>query len=360
MPIRSRALAAIAAIGLVLAFVSCDKNTPTSPPPQPPTPTVSIVRFELVAPPEIPPGEVVQLTANATKADGSVENVSTRASWWTDSPVLAVSNTGLATAKTRGTAVVVVTFNGWQQRATVLVLPKNTFRLAGTIQDSGFGVANVMVTVIAGVEEGLTTVSGSNGAYALYGVRGPVQINLQKQGYRNAVERVDVARHYTTDFTMIAERPPADYSGTYALTISAAASCRVTTGPFPDAARRRVYTANVKQDVARLTVTLTDADFILTNGNGNRFFGFIDPTDTMTFTLSNGEYYYDFSQFDVVERYSDTALMVTGRLTARGTPQLISGTLAGWILISIRTGAPFIGFSSQCESNTHGFEMVRR
>lgn len=362
MAIRTRSLAALAAIGLVLAFVSCDKS-PTSPrPPQPTgaTGAASLVGFELVAPPEIPPGDVVQLTANATRPDGSVENVSSQARWWSDSPVLQLSSTGLVTATARGMGVVAVSFNGWSARANVLVLPRNTFRLAGILKDSGFGIANVTVAVISGVGEGLTTISGSTGAYALYGVGGPVQIKLQKEGYRDGIHRVEVAGHHTTDFNMIAERAPTDYSGTYALTISAASSCRSTAGPFPDAARRRVYTANVAQDVGRLTVTLTDADFILTNGFGNRFFGFIDPTDTMTFTLTDGDYYYYFSQFDVVERFSDTALAITGRVTARGTPQLISGTLAGRFLISSRAGAPFIGISSECVSNTHGFEMVRR
>jgi hypothetical protein len=362
-PARSRQLAICAAIGLVLALASCD-DSPTSPRPPPPPgqpAPATVVRIELVAPPEIAPGESVQLTANAVKSDGSVENVSSQAQWMpTDSPVVQVSSTGLATGNNRGEAFVSARFSGRSANARIFVLPKGTFRLAGTIKESGFGIANVTVTVIAGVGEGLTTLSGFGGSYVLYGVSGPVHLQLKKDGYRNATQQLDVTAHRTADFDIVADRPRKDYSGTYTLTISAASPCPFA---FPDAAKSRVYTANVAQDGGRLTVTLSDADFIVTNGNGNRFFGFVDLTDTITFPIGAAfdfYYYYYSGHFDIVERFSATALMVNGTVTARGTPQLISGTLLGAILISSRASAPFLPYSSRCHSNTHGFEMVRR
>lgn len=367
MPILSRYVAVIAAMGLVLVFASCDGKSPTSPvpPPQPGQPApVTVVRLELVAPSEIAPGESVQLTANAVKSDGSVENVSSQAQWApTDSPVLQLSSTGLATGIKRGETFVSARFSGRGANARIFVLPKGTFRLAGNIKESGFGIENVTVTVIAGVGEGLTTLSGSGGSYVLYGVSGPVQIHLKKEGYRNDILQLAVTAHRTADFEIVADRPRKDYSGTYTLTISAS-PCGFTSGPFPDAAKSRVYTANVAQDGGRLTVTLSDADFIVTNGNGNRFFGFVDLTDTITFpigaTFDFYYYYYYSGHFDIVERFSATALMVNGTVTARGTPALISGTLRGSILISRSASAPFLPYSSRCPSNTHGFEMVRR
>src|SRR6476619_2228754 len=101
MPLPSRSVAASAAIGVVLVLAACDKS-PTSPRPaeQGTSSTVTIVRLELVAPSEIAPGESVQLTANAIKSDGSVENVSGKAQWTTGLNV-EVSSTGLATGKNR-------------------------------------------------------------------------------------------------------------------------------------------------------------------------------------------------------------------------------------------------------------------
>ncbi len=213
-----------------------------------------------------------------------------------------------------------------RHQAHIFVLPKGTFRLTGTIQESGFELAGVTVTVTSGVGEGLTTLSDATGFYALYGVIGSLQLEVKKEGYRNAIQSLDVTAHRTYDFNMVTERPRTDYRGTYTLTISAASACRWTSGTFPEEAKRRVYTANVEQDGGRLTVTLSDADFIVTNGYGNRFSGFTDPTGTMTFPI--GDVWGDeIIRFHIVERFSVGALLVGGTVTASGTPQRIAGTL---------------------------------
>jgi hypothetical protein len=365
MPIRSRYVAVIAAIGVVLVFASCNDETPTSPrpPQQPAQPApVAVVRLELVAQPEIAPGESVQLTANAVKSDGTVENVSSQAQWaTTDSAVLQLSSTGLATGINGGEAIVSARFSGRGASRRIFVLPTGTFRLTGTIKESGFGIANVTVAVISGVGAGLTTLSGFGGSYTLYGVSGPVQIHLKKEGYRNDIQQLAVTAHRTADFEIVADRPRKDYRGTYTLTISAASPCSFASGSFPDAAKSRVYTANVAQDAGRLTVTLTDADFIVTNGFGNRFSGFVDATDAMTFAIGDAYYYYYYSgHFDIVERFSNTALVISGTVSARGTPGLISGTLNGSFLIASRATPPFVSFGSRCYATAHSFEMVRR
>lgn len=137
--------------------------------------------------------------------------------------------------------------------------------------------------------------------------------------------------------------------------------CRFSGSIFPEAAARRVYTATVSQDAGRLAVTLSDADFIVTGGFGNRFFALMDPSDTMTARISDADNYYYYSgHFDIVERVGGTPLMVQGSVTAKGTPQAISGTLRGSIMTSSRPSAPFLPAMAQCFSDTHGFEMVRR
>jgi hypothetical protein len=367
MPIRSRDVAVCAALGLVLVFASCSNKSPTSPraTQQGPSSTVTTVRLELVAPSAIAPGESVQLTANAIKSDGSVENVSSQAQWTpAGSPVVQLSPTGLATGKDRGEQVVSARFNGRSASAPILVLPKGTFRLAGSVQESGFGLENVALTVTSGIGQGLTTLSGVDGAYALYGVSGPVGIELKKEGYLNDVQQIDVAAHRTQDFVLVAERPRKDYSGIYTLTVSAGEPCRSFSAyAFPEEAKRRVYTANVTQDGGRLTVTLTDADFIVTNGYGNRFFGFVDTSDALTFPIGvafDFYLYYD-GHLDIVERFRSTALSINGTVTARGTPSRISGTLNGSILIMNRPAPPFQPvFGPGCPSAAHDFEMIRR
>ncbi|HXG70493.1 MAG TPA: carboxypeptidase-like regulatory domain-containing protein [Gemmatimonadaceae bacterium] len=354
---RYRHFAVAAVLGLGLVFASCDKNRPSPTGPLIVTPA----RLELIAPAEIAPGESVQLTVNAIRADGSVENVSSQAQWTpTTSEIVQVSSTGLATGKNLGEQAVSARFFGLWTGARILVVPKGTFRLSGNVRESGVAIANVTLTVISGVGEGLTTKSRSDGFYALYGVSGPVRVDAKKDGYLTGTQRLDVTAHRTYDFDMAPERPRNDYRGTYTLTISAP-SCRFTSGTFPDAARRRVYTANVTQEGPRLTVTLSDADFIVTNGRGNSFVGFVDTTDVITFSLSDRDfdYYYSYLDYDIAERFDAGALLVGGIASARGTATAISGTLRGSIQIASRP-APYGPFVSACHSDKHGFEMVRR
>jgi hypothetical protein len=69
-------------------------------------------------------GETVQLTAVATFADGSMQDVTAQAQWSATAPVVAsVSGSGMVTGKTPGTAPMVATFDGMQGTAPVTVTP---------------------------------------------------------------------------------------------------------------------------------------------------------------------------------------------------------------------------------------------
>lgn len=364
MPIKSRDAAIRAGAALVLMFVSCNRS-PTSPRPdqQGSSSTLTpILRIMLVAPPAIAPDETVQLTANAIKSDGSVENVSSQATWFVlqagsglppASTILQLSATGLATGRFRGEVLVRATFGGVSAQANILVLPRDTFRLSVTVNDNGIGLDNATVSVISGIGEGLTAVSSGSGIGVLYGVSGSVQVQAKKQGYPDVIQQFTVTADRNVDITMVADRPGSDYTGTYTLTISAQPVCPPD---FPDAARRRSFTARVQDKSADLFVTLTGGDFIVHNGYGNHIFGRVASTGEARFYISE-DYYYQ-SEFDIAERFGDTALLVRGEVFAKATPDLISGTLRGEILIAQGVSPPFATYSSRCAADR--FELVRR
>ena len=368
MPIRPRPVSVISAAVLVLAFTSCNDNSPTSPTPPPPTgppaPTpATVVRLELVAPSEIEPGESVQLTANAVKSDGSVENVSSMAQWFpSNSTVLQVSSTGLATAKNRGEQFVSARFAGRFANARIFVLPRGTFRIQGVVKETGFGIGGVTLSVISGVGEGLTTTSDPAGFYALYGVSGPVQIHTKLEGYANAIHQVNVTAHAQRDLEIVADRARSDYRGDYELTISVASPCRFNTGVLPDAAKRRVYTASIAQNGAVLTVTLSGADFVVVNGRGRSFTGFVDVNGGVRFVVGDAFYYYYYygGTFDIAERITDFTLLISGIADLVGTPARLSGPFQASIVTSRNTTRPFTPLVAQCHGSVHGFEMVRR
>ena len=198
-------LALIAAAALVLGLVSCHKS-PTSPSRS--GTVTTIIGLTLVVPSGIPPGETVQLIANATKSDGSVENVTGQAEWTVRSDaasaVLSVTATGLATGRERGEEVVTARFEGRTDQATIVVLPQGTFRLAGTVSENGIGLEKATVSVISGVGEGLIAPTDARGYYTLYGVAGQVEVRATRDGYLDRTQQVNVTSHGSQSFEMVA------------------------------------------------------------------------------------------------------------------------------------------------------------
>jgi hypothetical protein len=122
-----------------------------------------------------------------------------------------------------------------------------------------------------------------------------------------------------------------------------------------------VYTASVTQAGGRLAVTLTDAEFIVTDGYGNRFFGEVDPNDAVTFAIGDPYYFHYYDEhYQIVERFGGGALIVVGNVAARGARGTITGSLGGAIATARRVSPPYGTYSGSCFPPSHRFEMVRR
>ena len=354
----------ILTVGLGLVVASCDKS-PTRPSVQPTgTPAapaaVTVVRIEIIAPASIEPGASAQLTANAIKSDGSVENVTSQTQWTsTNAGVLQVSSAGIVTAGQRGEANLNARYQNRNATAPMMVLPSGTFRLNGRVTDTGFPLEGVTVAVIGGTGEGLTTLTDTTGADVLYGVAGLVRLHAKKGSYLNRIEEVQVTENRALSFEMAFAGERRDLSGTYTLNL-AATGC--ASNRLPDSAQNRSYAATVQQNGPQLTVRLSGADFIVTSGHGDHFSGFASADGYVTFAIGDAyTYYYYSGHFDVVERLNPTsALLVSGNVNATSSSTLISGTLNGSILLTQGTTAPFTRFSGQCYSPNHRFEMRRQ
>ena len=100
--------------------------------------------------------------------------------------------------------------------------------------------------------------------------------------------------------------------------------------------RRRTYAAALAQQGPDLTLTVSGADIVITNGQGNTFSGSLGVTDDVAFGFGSFTvayyYYYYFggvtSATGLVERLSaTTALVFSGSVNARATGSSISGRL---------------------------------
>jgi len=359
----SSVIVSATAVALAIAVTSCDKN-PASPNPTP-TPggnvpvTPTLVRITITAPASIEPGGSAQLSAVAIKSDGSTEDVTNQTSWsTTNSVVIEVNSGGVVTGRSRGEGVIIGRYQTRSATAPLMVLPKDTFRLIGTVTDSGVGLAGATVTVIAGIGEGLTATTDSSGHYAFYGVAGTVRLHAKSNGYLNQIEEIQVTEHRSVEIKMTYAGQRLSLAGSYTLTISARGQCYPTA--LPQDARTRTYVATVDQKDARLSVTLSGADFIITNGKGDRFDGdLIGDRVLFRFGSSDFYYYYYVTENAVVERFPPTALVISGIVDATANSTRISGRMAGIIGVSQGSVAPFYFLTVSCYGNTHQFEMVR-
>ena len=353
---------------MALVLASCDRN-PNSPQPPGSPPTGGVVGLEVSAPAEIAPGATVQLTANAVKSNGSVEDVTSQVQWGstTGLRLVTVSAGGLATAGAiRGETEIIAHYEGRSASARLMVLPTGTFRLTGRITENGLGVRSVIVTVVAGVGEGLVTATLESGAYTFYGVQGRVRLQARREGYQDAIEEVDVSGHSTHGFELSPERPVPNLAGAYTFTVTNG-GCRTAVGVLPDALKRRIYTANVTQDQRNLKVVLSGADFLIADGRGDRFVGFVDASGRVQLGMMGVEStYYDNSPYcfrcDLVERLTDnSALVIFGTVAATLTASdsEISGILFGAFFVADSATHPLTRFPIQC-TGIHDFVLRRR
>jgi hypothetical protein len=353
------ALCVLALFGVLLA--SCDnKDTPTSPPPPPPGggTTVTPVRVQVTVPGEIPPGQSVQLSAQGTYTDGSRPDVTDRVQWSSSAPdVLEVSATGLASARQLGESTIAARLGGPSATARVFVVPPGTYRLGGKTHDFGIPVGDVAVEVIEGIGAGLKTQSGPDGSYVFYGVSGPLRIHAKKDGYANVTTQLTVSSHTTRNVELESTAGYSAFTGTYSLIVTAVSPC--SSAPFPDAARRRVYTARVEQSRNGLSVRLADADFILTRGFGNWFVG-NTTVGGVYFDLRRYSWYYYYGgapEYQLVERLTaNSAVVVEGIMEGTGSPSHVRGQM-GTIAVTARTTAPHDPVTASCKAE---FELIRR
>ena len=127
--------------------------------------------------------------------------------------------------------------------------------------------------------------------------------------------------------------------------------------PLPTPIQRRSYTATLSQRGGEATMTLSGADFEISerSGNGNVVQGFVDDAAAM-FAFEDA---WDWGVHpDVVERLPDgTVLVITGIAEAAPTERGLAGRLNG--SFTIYADASSFEVRSSCSSPLHSFTLTR-
>ena len=354
-------LTATAAGVLIVVTIACHRSA-TAPSPAP-TGSTSIVGLTIQGPERLTPGETARFTAIATASDRSTQDYTQKVTWnSTPQDVLTIARTtGEGIARKSGDAVVWADGGGsGPVKLAVLVLPPNTHRLTGRVQESGLSVQGATVTVMSGIGSGLSTTTDYNGQYRLYGVAGAVEIRVHKAGFTDLVKTFTASQNDVLDFPEArqVQAVPA-ISGSYMLTLQADSSCpTASTDPrtphLPaDMQQPRSHVVQITQEGPALRVAGLGPGFLAPT---DRFDGRITP-DGVEFELGDG--YFGYGPDGAFTAYLSPAqaLSYEGHVYASRVGSAIVGRLDGAIELYEKSPV-FYRPIGQCRGGNHRFSMT--
>jgi hypothetical protein len=311
---------------------------------------------EILGPDTVPPGGTARFSVRGRWSDGAMEEISTGVTWQsTDSAVISIDASGSALGKERGSAAIRASVTGKPAAMKgIHVLPDGTFRLSGRVSDStatGLPIESALVEADSDPDR-ITALTNGWGDFVLYGVRRDALLRIYKDGYRTYEQRLDLTTHGGVNVPLVLAQPRALVAGTYVLSIGSP-QCEGATPYTPLAAelRQRTYTAVLRQEDARVTVTLSGSHLL-----AERFFGSVTATSA-TFDLTQGDYYYRTTP-DVIERLANgTFLVISGRAVTTIADSGLVGTLNG-SFVNLET-VPYGRVVGRCQSSSYSFRLTR-
>jgi hypothetical protein len=353
-----------------VAITDCaDRQSPTRPDPPATTtnsPSTDVVRILVKVPVSLAPQESAQLQSTALNADGSTEDVTARTQWSTSDPAaVRIEPGGIATAFKVGEVAISAVYQSASGTrygsALLVVLVRSTYKLSGRITDAGVAIPNVNVVVSDSSGADLQVVTNPDGAFAVYGVAGRVQLRASREGYATVTHELEVRETTIRNLEMVADRVRPDLSGTYALVLSLGTCDDRAEGVFETEFARRRYLVALTQTGPRLAVSLGGADFILQNGKGNHFSGSVDSLGNVRLEIGNPNDLYLSEYPDLAERVTPTgAFLAYGTVKAQATATTVIGTVSGPFIIAAAGNPSFGSRSAWCYSDRHGFDMRRQ
>ena len=299
------------------------------------------VKVEIQGPASIAPGQSAQYAVVEHLPNGSTRALPSAAWASSDSSLVQVTSSGVATAHSRFGEVQLSVTTTQSAYKEVVVLPANTFRLVGTVTDTrGAAIPNVRVEVIGGP----SATADSNGAYRLYGVPPEADVRVTTDGYKTIEQHMQLTSHTSFNFRMASG---VELSGHYTLTLEAGSSCSV---PLAADLRRRSYDASVTQHGTRLEVVLTEPRFVNPADTHGRFSGVVTSTGA-TFHIESWT-----SGSNLMEQLPDgSVLEIYGTAHTTESSGVLSGSLSGWFT-QYRAVGPYLG--GACDASR--FTLSRR
>jgi hypothetical protein len=358
MPRNHRTLAVLIGVAILAACGGDDRppNSPSPTPPQPPPRAVTSVRIE--GPASVAPGASAQFRLVASFPDGTTGDVTSQATWTSgNTSVLRASPGGIVQGTSRGEAALSGSYSSRSTHVYVLVLEDGTYRVTGRVTESGGGLPDVRVEVVAGTGVGLSATTGSNGSYALYGLAGEVQIEANLDGFERERRTFVVGGHTTADLALRPTVTPTDLNGNWRLTLRASTGC---VPAVPEDASTRSYDAAVVQAGTFVRIELKSASLSSTDV---RLEGVVIDRRLTVFLPFDDFYYaaYGLRYYSLVDTLGPSrVLAIAGTARGERAGAAVTGTLDGEFALYLSgSGSSVRSRQFSCWRNDHGFRLDR-
>jgi len=290
----------------------------------PTEPFEGVKKLEVSGPSTAAPGQNLRYIATAHYADGSARDVTADVTW-RGGGAISFSSPGVATASGNGEWDVTATYFVFNVKVHVLVLDPGTFKLTGMLREQGGGTLPFggRILVVSGVGQGKVSAGGE---YRLYGVAGPIRLEVSSSGYVTRVHDIDVTDHTVRNFELAPVETPVDVAGEWTVTL----------GPPPPGcpdgasglAEPRSYNLTVIQSGRILDLRLRGAGLqVISDANtGGSVFG---QSVSLSFTNDENDFGEElrinlFDKLNATDTFS-----FTGQVTFQGNASLILTTMNG-------------------------------
>lgn len=314
--------------------------------------------MEIAGPSQIAPGESAQFKVIGQYSDGSLRDLTNEAVWSSeDTSVLTATSGGTLVAGEIGETRAVASFNGRWAHNPIMVIPTGTFRLTVAVFEAGrptFALPTAEISVVTPDGQALPA-----HGHKFYGAWGKVEVRATfPLFYQPEVRVVEVTEHQQLDLALIPiGKPVIDATGTYTMTLAAAASCGEK---LPSRVRTRTYTA---------TVAHTGADMLHVDLHGAVFESYLGVVGNSVEgrILDVGQARLNFAGREGVGWGARTLLLellsspdglyeVWGSSVVRIDATGMSGALNG--TMSFRDTTSLASLS--CSAQDHALTMIRR
>jgi carboxypeptidase family protein len=358
MPKRLRTLGALIGLATLAACGDGPPGAPSGPPPPTPSPARPTTGVRIDGPASVAPGTSAQYRLIASFDDGTTSDVTSQAAWaTTNASVLSVGPGGIVQAKSRGEATLSGRYSNRENHVYVFVLEDGTYRVTGRVMESGGGLPDARVDVIAGTGVGLSATTTSNGSYALYGLAGQVQLQAELGGFEKDRRTIVVNENTNADFALRPTVTPTDLNGNWRLTLTASSGCAPG---VPEDAATRTYSATVAQTGTFLRIKLESpaipaVDVRLDGVVVDRRLTVLLPFDDFYYAA------YGLRYYSLVETLgASRVLAIAGTARGERAGNAVTGTLDGeFALYSRGNGFGVSNRQFSCRRSDHGFRLDR-